>query len=699
MSKKRENLLEQHLDKIILAGIGLLSLGLLWLFVFRNPFGPVIDGRKESPGSAQNKLVQKAERLRERIEEASSETVSLPLPDFIPSYERLLASSVPTLNLQVYPMLPGIGRQPIETDREYAVPEIPPLQDVQMAYIRSAVYVPTEEVTPELPYDNAPAQIGDVDFVTVSARLDVRRIVQQFQSAFMGLGVRPAHKDPVLAVPVAARVELQRREQLPDGSWGPWERVPTPQTIAYKKLFDQLPDRTEDLSGGGVSVQIEQFKERIRQASLLQQRAYDFATSRYQYWMPPPYLEEAQKLLQQQRDEARRLAQQQAAGAAGAGPGRMAPGGMEGGLPGPGGARQPGRQPGRQPQPGREQPQPGRTQPGVPGAMPPDMGAPAGPGGATRPGTRQRTFEDIWRDYQKELLTDDWWKRTEPLLVWAHDDTVQPGKTYQYRIRVGLFNPIAGRDWFKPDQQAFKNQVVLWTPFAETVAKKNEPLIASIPKTLHIFPMDVSKTNPIAVNVRVSKYYMGRWRSHEFEVLPGQLIGSEVEVKKTTASAETGAGFGMEGAVGAVPPPMDAAFPMPMEGVGVGTAASSPEKIDFTTPYFYLDQIAEVDWSGAMTSLRRREFVSMLYAQEDGMLAKLPIRQANWTAELRKNYRDVQEAEREAESDVFVGRTPQPGMSPTPGGFTPGGFAPGGFAPGGFPPPMSPPGGGFRGEG
>jgi len=694
MSKKRENFLEQHFDKIILAGIGLISIGLLWLFIFRNPFGPVIDGRRESPGSAQTKLVQKAERLREKIE-SPSDAVAMPQPDFIPSFERLLSSSIPSLNLQVYPMLPGIGRQPIETDREYAVPEIPPLQDVQMAYIRAAAYVPTEEITPEMPYDNVPTQIGDVDFVTVSARLDVRRIVQQFQSAFMGLGVRPAHRDPVLAVPVAAQVELQRREQLPDGTWGPWVRVPVPQTIAYKKLFDQLPDRTEDLSGGGVSVQMEQFKERIRQSSLLQQRAYDFATSRYQYWMPPPFLEEAQKLLQQQRDEARRAAQQAAgAGAAGAGRGGVA--GGETPFPGAGGPRP--TQPGRQPRPARpEQPARGRepVRPGA-GEMMPETAAPTGPGGAVRPGTRQRTIEDVWRDFQKELLTDDWWKRTEPLLIWAHDDTVQPGKTYQYRIRVGMFNPIAGKDWFKAEQQEFKNQVVLWTPFAETIAKKNEPLIASIPKTLHIFPMDVSKTNPIAVNVRVSKYYMGRWRSQDFEVLPGQTIGSVVEVKKTTTSpAEAGAGLGMEGTT-PPPPMMGGGMPMPAEGAGM-MGAVGPEKVDFTTPYLYLDQISEVDWSGTMTALRRREFVSILYAKEDGVLEKLPIRQPNWSAELRKNYRDVQEAEREAENEVFVGRTPQPGLSPTPGGFTPGGFTPGGFAPGGFPTPMPP--GGVRGEG
>lgn len=645
MSKKRENFIERHLDKIVLGLISLVSIGLLWLFIFRNPFGPVIDGRKESPASAQAKLVQKAKRLQERIEGRSDTAVIAP-PDYVSSFERLLNCSVPSLSLNVFPLTPGIGRQPIESDREYAVPEIPPLEDVQMAFIRSAAYVPMEEVSPELPYEMVPTQIGDVDLVTISARLDVRRIVQQFQSAFMGLGVRAAHKDSVLATPVAARLEIQRREQLEDGSWGAWGRVPMPQTVAYRKIFEQLPERAEDLPAGGVQIQIEQYKDRIKQAALLQQRAYDFATSRYQYWMPPSYLEEVQKLIQQQRDEARRAQQIQQETAAPVGGRRTAPP----------------TQPARRPR--------GAVRPSAEPETLPEMGIGERP---TRPGVRQRTVEDIYRDYQKELLVDDWWKRTEPLLIWAHDDTAKPGKTYQYRMRIGFFNPIAGKDWFKPNQQEFKNQVVLWSPFAETLARKNEPLLAAIPKKLHIFPMDISKTDPTAVQVQVSKFYLGRWRSEKFEVLPGQVIGSTVEARRTPAVGAEGmaAGLGIE-----------RGMPMPAEGGRLDSALSGT--IDFTTPCVYLDQTAEIDWFGT-AALRRREFSGMLYTQDAETIEKLPIRQPNWPQELRKTYREIQEAEREAENEIFIGRTPPPqGLMQTPGGFGEPAGAPGMMVPGGF---------------
>jgi hypothetical protein len=689
MSKKKGNFIEQHLDKLILGIIGLICLGLLWIYIFSNPFGPEINGRKESPGSLQSRLEQKKDRLRERIDGTQ---ISTPVvaPDFITGFEQMLACSIPQIDASVYPLTPGIGSQSMESDREYVVPEIPALQDVKIAYIRGAAYLPTEEVTPEVPYASVETKIGDLDFVTVSARLDVKRLIQQFKSSFEGIGVR--YKDPTLSTPVAARIELQRRIQKEDGSWGEWEVVPIPQTVAYRKTFENLPMTIDQLGGGGVHVQIAQYKDTLKQSSLLQPPPYDFASSRYQYWMAPQFLEEVQKLQQQQRDEAKRQQREAASAAGGPGGGPTGPG-MAGEGMGPGG-RQP-----RQPQPVRPQrPETGRGG-RTPGATP-DMGGEMGPGGLAtdrpgRPVVRQRTMEDVYRDYQKEILVGDWWTRNEPLLVWAHDDTIQPGKIYQYRIRAGLFNPIAGRDWFRDDQQEYKNQVILWSPFAGTDSTKKESLIAAVPKMLHIFPMDISKNNPDAVSVRVSKYYYGRWRSEDFEVLPGQIIGSPVEPRKPDVSAaagETGIAPGMGGGMEGGPMPGMVAPGFGMGGMGQPTTAQTATTlIDFTTNVLFLDILGSVDWSGSLSALRRREYNDMLYTVDGTRIDKLPIRQQNWPADLRKDYRDVQEAERESENETLVGRTNPGSMMQTPG--VPGGMPP--MGPGRGIPPM---GGGFMGR-
>ncbi len=636
MSKKKGNFLEQHFDKIILGLIGLICLGLLWVYIFRNPYGPTIDGRKESPGSVQARLNQKGSRLREKLDSGPS-ALTETFPDYISSYQQILACSIPDINPGIYPLTPGLGSQPMELDREYAVPEIPSLQDVQMAHIRGAAYLPTGEVSPETPYSAVETKIGDLDFITVSARLDVKRLVQQFQSCFMGLGVR--HKDAALASPVAAKVELQRRTLLDDGTWSEWTPVSFSQTQAYRRQFNRLPLRSEEMPGGGIHVQMAQYNDYLKQMAVLQPPSYDFATSRYQYWMSPPYLKEAQDLIQQQRDEERRLLRESAAGA------------RDTETLGVGGDRTRG---GRPTRPTRQQETPrGRDR------RTPDMGDPGI--SPLRPTARQRTVEDVYQDYQKDLISGmDWWNRNEPLLIWAHDDSLQPGETYQYRIRAGFFNPIAGKDWFRADQQEYKDQVVLWSPFAMLQTDRGEAVAVSVPRMLHIFPRDLAKDLPGAVDVKVSKFYMGRWRSQDFQVLPGQVIGSVVEQTQETTLPTAGMADPMMGEMG-----------MGMRGGGMAMAGAAvqtaSETIDYTTKYSYLDIMDQVEWFGSVSALRRKEYSSMLYTIDGNEIYKLPIKQQNWPEDLKKAYREVQEAERESEGEVLVGRSSQPGMMQTPG--------------------------------
>lgn len=657
MSKKKGNFAEQHIDKIILGLIVLVCFGLLWVYVIRNPFGPEIDRRKESPGSVQSVLEQKKNRLREKLDGPPSAAPESS-PDFASAYQQVLGCSIPKISTNIYPLTPGIGSQPIEADREYAVPEIPALQDVKVAYIRGAAYLPTEEVTPEMPYQSVTTKIGDLDFVTVSARLDVKRLVQHFQSCFMGLGVK--HKDSALAAPVAAQIELQRRVQLADGSWSDWTTVSYPQTEAYRKIFEKLPRRADQMPGGGIRIQMAQYKDVLKQSAVMQPKPYDFASSRYQFWMAPPYLKEAQDLIQQQRDEERR--QRRETAAAGRDAESMGFGGERTGRTRP-----------TQTRPTRPEPTRGRDRRGGDTG---EYGLGTAEGSPLRPLTHQRTLDDIYRDFQKDLLTSaDWWTRNDPLLVWAHDDTAKPGKIYQYRLRVGMFNPIAGKDWFRSDQQAYKEQVVLWSPYAMP-EEKGEPVAVTVPRMLHIFPKDMVKDNPEAVEVKVCKYYMGRWTSQDFQVLPGQIIGSVVEQKKEDTTATAAGMDTMNKEMGMTMPGMMTA----RGGMTGAVSQAAPESIDYSTDYLYLDVMDEVDWSGSVSALRRKEFSTMLYTTDGTVIDKLPIKQQNWPADLKRDYRDVQEAERESEGEVLVPRS-TPSMMQTPGipGIPGRGMSPRGF--------------------
>ena len=51
----------------------------------------------------------------------------------------------------------------------------------------------------------------------------------------------------------------------------------------------------------------------------------------------------------------------------------------------------------------------------------------------------------------------------EPVVLWAFDDTVEPGKDYRYRMRVGVFNPVAGTDNVSKSDETRKGDVILWS--------------------------------------------------------------------------------------------------------------------------------------------------------------------------------------------------------------------------------------------
>ena len=54
MSKKRDNLFERYIDKVVLGVVGLLSWWLLWVFVLGNPYATDSDGRLRGPVQTAN---------------------------------------------------------------------------------------------------------------------------------------------------------------------------------------------------------------------------------------------------------------------------------------------------------------------------------------------------------------------------------------------------------------------------------------------------------------------------------------------------------------------------------------------------------------------------------------------------------------------------------------------------------------------
>lgn len=641
------DLLEAHLDKIVLGVIGLISLYLLWTFVVGNPYGAEAYGRKVSPGQIDLKNQQQAQVLQSSVED-SAEPITYD-QQLVVEFEELLRSSLPTLAVDLSMPIPGIGEQVFDDDRFYPTPEIVALADVQVASLRGAVHKPTEEVSPETPYRDVLTELGDLDLVTVSGRIDVATLYRNFQQSFMGPRLNATWREPTFARPVIARLELQRRLKLPDGSWSEWSVIPRTQIDAFRKLIEQTPMTTEEMEFGGVMLWIKQYEDPRVQISLLQPEAYDFASTLTE-WLPPKFLDEAQTIFKRQSEEQRRQLREERLRA-------RETGGNEA-IPFPGG-----RQPGRDTRPQPQRPQPTRTQPqprerggqrdrDIMPAVIQDPAAirPPVAGTATR---REKTIDDVLKDMQQERINEQTKldTRRDSLLVWAHDDTTLAGQTYQYRIRLGVFNPIAGRNWFSDEQQRYKNQVVLWSQYSEPTQE------VTIPKMMHVFPTDVLALDTGGgVKVEVARYYLGQWRTHEFEVFPGQIIGQKADytpVYLKTAGTETIPGRGGVAEV----------LIAPIAGAMGMTAASGaePKTVDFTTPFMLVDVNTRVDWGSNFSS--RSEYWQMLYFGTEQTIQTIPVGRGNWSAEIRRERDEIKDAEQNA-IPLNPTRSSTPGMFP-----------------------------------
>ena len=148
---------------------------------------------------------------------------------------------------------------------------------------------------------------------------------------------------------------------------------------------------------------------------------------------------------------------------------------------------------------------------------------------------RRSSTNEVYWEFGKEMITyrEDLSKRDKPLLIWVFDDTVQPGKTYQYRVRLGVFNPVAGTAQLVERDLAKKDQVILWSPYSQVT----QPV--DVQKMIYLFAKDVQDKASTAT-VEVARYSQGYWRSQDFQVKLGETIGKEMEPKKEDDRAQPG---------------------------------------------------------------------------------------------------------------------------------------------------------------
>jgi len=222
------------------------------------------------------------------------------------------------------------------------------------------------------------------------------------------------------------------------------------------------------------------------------------------------------------------------------------------------------------------------------------------------------------------LTIDKDFTKLDEILFWAHDDTVEPDKTYRYRIRLGVLNPSAG---INDDSGPHNNDVVLWSEFSETTDMIN------VPQRGYFFARDYKAVSG-AVSVEVLKFDMGYWRSENFVVKPGETVGrvTEVEQEEDTDTL------------------VDPAMAMYGGMVMDPQQRQGPETVDYRTGAVFVDAVPVDGWTGK-TRLRPQSHYAMLYSLDESKIQKMAIGRPNWPDALALAYNRAKQFQKEPVED------------------------------------------------
>jgi len=630
MRKRGGNFFEEHIEKIVLFLVGLLCIWLLITRVIISPNKVVLyAGVTLGPGQLDLRISQEAELLKLKLDSKPE-----PLPPYkrrVDSFVGLVNQPIGDIDVGLYWPLPIHSTTDYNDKRKYRIPWIGEVSGAVTSYIRAVAYMPIIEIDEENRYELSVSRPNDIDFVTVEANFDIAGLYGRFYDSFAGDGVEQEEwRDPCLAEPVFASVQLQRQELGADGSWGQWQIVPRTKIDPHKKMFESVED-VEGLPPGGIKVRLLQFDDAEVRMDLLRPEAYKIASAKEE-WFPPSlhkkYVERQQEIEMEQRRrdrEAERLEREQEREklreereeAREERRGRTSETGsyrgQYGGRRGDYTSREErfgtGRV-GRETRTGRDRDdRRGETE------------------SLSRREEREErarerearlaelreistvtTLDDIYQELDEILFTKtiNLRKIREPLLFWAHDDTVEPGKSYRYRIRLGVFNPIAGTNRFNEQDEDLKDKIVLWSEFCEAEE------IVKVPGTLYFFPGDVQEAAKV-VTVNVARYALGYWYSKDFAVKPGEVIGTVAEFE-------------------------------PAEDEKI--VPTTPETIDYTTGAVLVDVVPVNDWS-AGRNMYARHYYDMLYSLDGINIEHLPVSMRYWDEELRIKLNEIVRSQKE----------------------------------------------------
>ena len=501
MEQKHVGFFERHVEKFVFGVCALIALLIVMTYAIGEPYHVRLESgegeRVLEPGEVEPFVAKQADRLESEIERRKSPLPDLSVPTYTENFKKRFNQRVVGVSrFSVPPGLPGISEKHIGSsdegqDSRYAVPARPRPDGLAIRTGYGALAAPDGEAARRW-YE---ARFGanrpwDVRYVTVGARFDMGVWKKRLRdpAASQGAPIPEQWWGGLLAI---SELRLERRKW--DGESGTWSEptvIPVaPNVPSFRDLDQPSPAEAEEAV---VSVT-------RRQAAIVQPPLPELA--RGMPWQSPFIPEETLSAKEQREllELNRRIRQLERA--------------KEQGGEASGAGEEPARR------------RRGET---------PDMSRETSSQELSeieRLRKKRRTLvgrEDVGGHgavpdprAQGEKRESD---ATDRVTLWRHDLTAEAGATYQYRVRVGVLNPLFQRSELTAKQrERYQDRLTLLSPASEWSDS------ITIRPDRHFFVVGANRRQRQAT-VEVWRLFGGIWRSREFTVSPGDPVGESVSL-------------------------------------------------------------------------------------------------------------------------------------------------------------------------